>query len=365
MNRFHAAIVSRLKIMAKMNIAEKRVPQDGRIKLRVAGREVDIRVSIIPMLHGEGIVMRVLDKERIRFSLQDIGMPQDVYDRFQQLIRLPHGIVLVTGPDRFGKDDDAVQRIERDQERRHEDHHDGRSDRVSAGRDQSDPGASQGRTDLCRQSAEHPAARSGRRPGRRDPRLGNGRECHSGVADRPPGLQHAAHQRLGRGIHAAVRHGGRAVPGQQHGRGRDGAATGSDVVPALPPGVCTVRADDLPADFPYEQLRAATADVSTTPSAVANAAERATPAAWGSTNCWCRMTRFATWLASVRPSNVVKRAAIAAGMRTLRMDGWEKGLPRADHHRRSAPRDEGRLIAATHRPCPNSLTQLEDSTDRT
>ena len=60
MNRFHAAIVSRLKIMSKMNIAEKRVPQDGRIKLRVAGREVDIRVSMIPMLHGEGIVMRVL-----------------------------------------------------------------------------------------------------------------------------------------------------------------------------------------------------------------------------------------------------------------------------------------------------------------
>ena len=60
MNRFHAAIVSRLKIMSKLNIAEKRVPQDGRIKLRVAGREVDIRVSMIPMLHGEGIVMRVL-----------------------------------------------------------------------------------------------------------------------------------------------------------------------------------------------------------------------------------------------------------------------------------------------------------------
>ena len=102
-NRFHAAIVSRLKIMSKMNIAEKRLPQDGRIKLRVAGREIDIRVSVIPMLHGEGIVMRVLDKARIRFSLQEIGMPQDVYDTFQQLIRLPHGIVLVTGPTGSGK----------------------------------------------------------------------------------------------------------------------------------------------------------------------------------------------------------------------------------------------------------------------
>jgi general secretion pathway protein E/type IV pilus assembly protein PilB len=103
MNRFHAAIVSRLKIMSKMNIAEKRVPQDGRIKLRVAGREVDIRVSVIPMLHGEGIVMRVLDKDRMQFSLRGIGMPQDVYQTFGQLIRLPHGIILVTGPTGSGK----------------------------------------------------------------------------------------------------------------------------------------------------------------------------------------------------------------------------------------------------------------------
>ncbi len=103
MNQFRAAIISRLKIMAKLNIAEKRVPQDGRIKLRVNGREVDIRLSIIPMLHGEGVVMRVLDKENLNFSLAEIGMPEDVYLRFQNLIRLPHGIVLVTGPTGSGK----------------------------------------------------------------------------------------------------------------------------------------------------------------------------------------------------------------------------------------------------------------------
>ena len=103
MNRFHAAIVSRLKIMAKMNIAEKRVPQDGRIKLRVVGREVDVRVSVIPMLHGEGIVMRVLDKENMRYSLRSLGMSPDVDQRLSKLIRLPHGIVLVTGPTGSGK----------------------------------------------------------------------------------------------------------------------------------------------------------------------------------------------------------------------------------------------------------------------
>jgi len=103
LTRFQAAIISRLKIMAKMNIAEKRVPQDGRIKLKVSGREVDIRVSIIPMLHGEGVVMRVLDKDAMSFSLSGVGMEDDISRQFHELIRRPHGIVLVTGPTGSGK----------------------------------------------------------------------------------------------------------------------------------------------------------------------------------------------------------------------------------------------------------------------
>ena len=102
-NRFQSAIVSRLKIMSRLNIAEKRVPQDGRIKLKVQGREVDIRLSIIPMLHGEGIVMRILDKDRMVFTLKGIGMDDDVYDTFGKLISQPHGIILVTGPTGSGK----------------------------------------------------------------------------------------------------------------------------------------------------------------------------------------------------------------------------------------------------------------------
>jgi type II secretion system protein E len=103
LNRFQAAIISRLKIMAHLNIAEKRVPQDGRIKIRVSGRHVDIRVSIIPMLHGESVVMRVLDKDAMSFSLSGIGMEDDINEQFQRLIRQPHGIVLVTGPTGSGK----------------------------------------------------------------------------------------------------------------------------------------------------------------------------------------------------------------------------------------------------------------------
>lgn len=102
-NRFQAAIISRLKIMARLNIAEKRLPQDGRIKLRVSGREIDVRVSVIPMLHGEGIVMRLLDKGRMKLSLESIGMEPELSKMFGQLIRMPHGIVLVTGPTGSGK----------------------------------------------------------------------------------------------------------------------------------------------------------------------------------------------------------------------------------------------------------------------
>jgi type II secretion system protein E len=102
-NRFQAAIVSRIKIMARLNIAEKRLPQDGRIQMRVQGREIDVRVSIIPMIHGEGIVLRILDKGRMVFNLANIGMAPDTYRIFRQLIDKPHGIILLTGPTGSGK----------------------------------------------------------------------------------------------------------------------------------------------------------------------------------------------------------------------------------------------------------------------
>lgn len=102
-DRFALAIVSRIKIMARLNIAEKRLPQDGRIKMKVQGREIDVRVSIIPMIHGEGIVMRLLDKGRMQFNLKNCGMLPDIYGTFKQLIDRPHGIVLVTGPTGSGK----------------------------------------------------------------------------------------------------------------------------------------------------------------------------------------------------------------------------------------------------------------------
>ena len=102
-NHFYAAIVTRLKIMSRLNIAEKRLPQDGRIKVRIHGREIDVRVSIIPMIHGEGVVLRLLDKERMVFDLGRVGMDSTMSKIFRELIAMPHGIVLVTGPTGSGK----------------------------------------------------------------------------------------------------------------------------------------------------------------------------------------------------------------------------------------------------------------------
>ncbi|WP_310463325.1 type II secretion system ATPase GspE [Sphaerotilus sp.] len=99
----HAALISRLKIMAELDIAEKRLPQDGRISLRIGGRAIDVRVSTLPSVHGERAVLRLLDKGEAKFSLPGLGMQGDTYTRFSARIQQPHGIVLVTGPTGSGK----------------------------------------------------------------------------------------------------------------------------------------------------------------------------------------------------------------------------------------------------------------------
>jgi len=103
MKRFQAAIISRIKIMSNLNIAEKRLPQDGGFKARIHGREIDFRVSVIPTGFGEAVVLRILDRQSINLSLQQLGMIDDVLDKFQSLIIRPHGIILVTGPTGSGK----------------------------------------------------------------------------------------------------------------------------------------------------------------------------------------------------------------------------------------------------------------------
>jgi len=101
--RLHAAVVSRIKIMSDMDIAERRLPQDGRIALRLAGRQFDVRVSTLPTLHGETVVMRLLDQSSALFGLEELGMESVVLEQFAKVIVHPHGIILVTGPTGSGK----------------------------------------------------------------------------------------------------------------------------------------------------------------------------------------------------------------------------------------------------------------------
>ncbi len=101
--RLHAAIISRIKILSDMNIAERRLPQDGRMRIRAAGRQIDLRVSTVPTLYGESAVLRILDKQTAMLGLQELGMFGDMFTRFRYLITEPHGIILVTGPTGSGK----------------------------------------------------------------------------------------------------------------------------------------------------------------------------------------------------------------------------------------------------------------------
>ena len=101
--KLQAAMVSRIKVMAKLNIAERRLPQDGRIRIKVADREIDLRVSTIPVIYGESVVMRILDKESIVIDLGLLGFPGETLEQFYKLIGKPNGIILVTGPTGSGK----------------------------------------------------------------------------------------------------------------------------------------------------------------------------------------------------------------------------------------------------------------------
>jgi general secretion pathway protein E len=101
--KMQPAVVSRIKIMARLDIAEKRLPQDGRIRTRIGGRDIDMRVSTIPTVYGESVVMRVLDRSAVLIDLENLGFPEKGLERFNEIIKKPYGIMLVTGPTGSGK----------------------------------------------------------------------------------------------------------------------------------------------------------------------------------------------------------------------------------------------------------------------
>src|SRR5690606_38355768 len=99
----HAAIVSRVKVIGKMDIAEKRLPQEGRVRIVAEGREIDLRVSSMPTLLGEKLVLRILDKENLRVRMEDLGLRPETLTAFKRVLEMPQGLILVTGPTGSGK----------------------------------------------------------------------------------------------------------------------------------------------------------------------------------------------------------------------------------------------------------------------
>ena len=225
--------------MARLNIAEKRLPQDGRIKMRVQGREIDVRVSIIPMIHGEGIVMRLLDKGRMVFNLANVGMLPDIYKHVQASSSTGR-TASSSSPGRPapGKSTTLYSALNEIKDETTQDHHRRRPGRISAGRASA--------RFRCTRKIGLTFAAALRSILRHDPDvilIGEIRDLetaesgHPGVAHRPPGVQHAAHQRRPERVHPADRHGRRAVPRRQHGRRGHGPAAGADDLPGLQDGV--------------------------------------------------------------------------------------------------------------------------------
>ncbi len=173
-------VVSRIKVMSKLDIAEKRLPQDGRISLRIAGRAVDVRVSTIPSGHGERVVLRLLDKQAGRLTLSNLGMSDPDQALMDELVHRPHGILLVTGPTGSGKTTTLYAALERINDLV-EQHPDRRGpDRVPHRRHRPDSGQHEGRNDVRARPTRDPAPGSRRRDGRRDPRPRDGGDRRAG-----------------------------------------------------------------------------------------------------------------------------------------------------------------------------------------
>ena len=211
--RHHSTIISRIKVMAELDIAEKRVPQDGRFKLRLRGKTIDFRVSIMPSVHGEDAVIRILDKESMSEQFTDLrldilGWPEIEMKRFRKFIREPYGMVLVTGPDGQRQDDDAVRRAVGDQDDRRQDHHDRRPGRISAAGHHADSDQREEGPDVRARPAVDPASRPRQDHGRRNPRPGNRADRDSVGADGPSGVHDRPRQQRHR----------RARPVPEHGR---------------------------------------------------------------------------------------------------------------------------------------------------
>ena len=235
--RLAAAITSRIKIMARLDIAERRLPQDGRIKLAVRGQDVDFRVSTIPSLHGETVVLRILDRTAVTFDYAQLGLSAPVIaQQFGAALELPNGIVLVTGPTGSGKTTTLYTGLLRAQHGDPQDRHGRGPDRV--------PACAASTRSRCKPQIGLTFASLLRSILRQDPDvimvgeirdLENRADRGAGGADRASGAVHAAHQLGRRRHHPAARHGAGGLSAHRGAARRAGAAAGAPAVPRVPP----------------------------------------------------------------------------------------------------------------------------------
>src|SRR5687768_4153246 len=221
--KMKAAVTSRIKILSHLNIAERRVPQDGRLRLKMGNRVVDFRVSTLPVLFGEKIVLRILDKGNLTLDLQKFGFePKAEADLMKAILNPRHG----SGhrPDGLRQDDDALLRAVQDQYERSQ-HHDGRrSGRVQPDGDQSGARAERHRPHVRDGAQGVSASGPQHHHDRRDPGSRNGRHRHQGGAHRPPRALDAAHKRCAEHHHPHDRHGHRGVQRRERSEPGGGAA---------------------------------------------------------------------------------------------------------------------------------------------
>ena len=230
--RFHSSIISRIKVMAELDIAEKRVPQDGRFKLRVPGKTIDFRVSVMPSAHGEDSVIRILDKQSIseqftELRLDILGFPELELRRFRKYIREPYGMVLVTGPTGSGKTTTlyaalAEIRSVEDKIITIEDPVEYQLKGITQIPDQREEGA-----DLRARAALDPAPRPRQDHGRRDSRSRDRADRDPVGAHRPPRVHDGPRQQRVRRARPLPEHGRRAVSVHLGAQLRDGAAAGA------------------------------------------------------------------------------------------------------------------------------------------
>ena len=231
--RMISAVISRLKIMSELDIAEKRVPQDGRVSVSVEDRRIDLRVTTLPTQRGEGATIRILDEGNAQRSLDDLGMDGSARARFEDAFGRAYGAVLVTGPTGSGKSTTLYAALQELNRGREEDHHDRGPGRVPDRRHQPDQRQPQGGPRLRHRAALDPPRRPRHRDGRRDPRRRDGADRDRGGADRPHDAHHAAHQRRPGRDRAPERDGDRDLPHRLGRRLRGRPAPGAQALPAL------------------------------------------------------------------------------------------------------------------------------------